>query len=370
MNAGNTLLMGSQDSIVRMQNRHRASLILHRSTSFLMWRSIRLGCLALLITLYAIGINPRPVQAQGIGVLAPTVSGPENTLGSQSDSDIWRAIRQGAPGLPSSSEVTNGVLINAEGVWWSELRRPDGKLVQYGGIGIAAVVGAVALFFLIRGQLRIDGGRSGKMVARFSLLQRVAHWVIASLFLLLGVTGLLLLFGRAILIPVIGTTAFSIVATASMQAHNLFGPLFILSLFTLFAAFVRGNLPTLSDLGWVIRGGGLIGGHVSAGRYNAGEKAWFWTATGAGLVLSVSGMILSFPDDLGSYGVLHKAELSHAIAAFVFIGFGIGHIYLGTIGTEGTIDGMVKGAVDENWARTHHDLWLAEIEAKKDEAKT
>ena len=51
------------------------------------------------------------------------------------------------------------------------------------------LIAAVALFFLIRGRMRIDGGRSGRMVARFSLAQRVVHWVIASLFLLLGFTG-------------------------------------------------------------------------------------------------------------------------------------------------------------------------------------
>ncbi|MEH6648311.1 cytochrome b/b6 domain-containing protein [Sulfitobacter sp.] len=114
----------------------------------------------------------------------------------------------------------------------------------------------------------------------------------------------------------------------------------------------------------------MFGVHASSGRYNAGEKAWFWTATLAGIALSASGIILSFPNDLGTHDLLHRAELLHAIAALVFIGFGVGHIYLATIGTEGAIEGMVNGDVDENWARTHHDLWLSEMEAIESKADT
>lgn len=333
-------------------------------------RGIKLGTLAFILAFALLAVTVQQGQAQGTAPPLPYDAGPENTLGTLSDSDIWRDIRHGGVGLPSSTGVVDGVLINADGTWWSDLRRADGPLIKYGGYALAGILGAVAVFFLIRGRMRIDGGRSGRMIARFSLAQRVAHWVIAALFLLLGFTGLILLFGRPFLIPLIGQTAFSILATASMQAHNLFGPIFMASLIALFVTFVRGNFPSLRDLNWVIRGGGMFGGHASSGRYNAGEKMWFWTATLAGIALSVSGIVLSFPNDLGTHDLLHRAELLHAIAALVFIGFGIGHIYLGTIGSEGALEGMVNGTVDENWARTHHDLWLAEMDAKENGAKS
>jgi len=150
-----------------------------------------------------------------------------------------------------------------------------------------------------------------------------------------------------------------------MQTHNLFGPIFILSLVALFVTFIRGNFPTLTDIKWVLRAGGMFGGHASSGRYNAGEKVWFWVAILVGLTLSVSGILLSFPDALGTRNLLHLSQLSHVIAALVFIGFALGHIYLATIGTQGTLEGMIDGEVDENWARTHHDQWLAEINAAK-----
>lgn len=288
--------------------------------------------------------------------------GPPNTLGDQSRSDIWRQIRHGEAGLSSSQRAEDGVLVNAEGEWWSQLRQTDGPLITYGGYGLVGVVAAAALFFLIRGPIRIEGGRSGRKVPRFSLAQRVAHWVAAVLFMILALTGLILLFGRPLLIPLFGHDVFSVLATASMQAHNLFGPVFIISLLALFLTFVRGNFLERADIGWVVRGGGLLGPHARAGRYNFGEKLWFWTAVFAGLALSATGLLLSFPDDLGYRDMLHLSQVVHAAAALVFIGFSIGHIYLGAIGTEGAFEGMVDGDVDENWARMHHDVWLEKLQ--------
>ncbi|MGB5558695.1 MAG: formate dehydrogenase subunit gamma [Paracoccaceae bacterium] len=294
----------------------------------------------------------------------PTQYSPENTLGSQSDADIWRALRHGAGGLPSAQSSESAVMINAQGVWWAELRRPDGPLVRYGAYVLAGILVALALYFLLRGRVRIDGGRTGRRLPRFSLAQRVVHWSIAALFVLLAVSGLLLLFGRALLIPMLGKSAYGVVATAAMQAHNLFGPIFILSLLAVLVTFIRGNFPARVDLRWFIRGGGLLGGHASARRYNAGEKLWFWTVIIAGFALSGSGVLLSFPDALATRDLLHLSELTHAIGAIMLIGFAMGHIYLGSLGTEGTLEGMTEGTVDENWARTHHDLWLTDIDTK------
>lgn len=312
----------------------------------------------------ALAMGAPQAGAQNPSVQYVGTAGPENTLGPQSDADIWRAIRQGAPGTIATGAPEDAVMINAEGVWWSLLRTPEGPLVTYGAYVVPGLLAAILVFFLVRGRLRIDGGRAGASVDRFGLVQRVVHWCVAALFLLMALSGLILLFGRPFLIPLIGKPAFAVVATASMQAHNLFGPVFIAAILALFLSFVRGNLPVWRDLMWVVKGGGLFGGHVSAGRYNAGEKLWFWTAVIAGTVLSVSGILLSFPDALALRNTLHLSELAHAIAALVFIGFALGHIYLGTIGTEGTLEGMVNGAVDRNWAATHHDRWLAEMDEK------
>jgi formate dehydrogenase subunit gamma len=280
---------------------------------------------------------------------------------------MWRDIRHGKAGLSTAYRAEDGVLINANGSWWADLRKKSGLLIKSGAILLAAIIAILILYFALKGPLHIDKGRSGKTVSRFSLAQRVTHWVIACLFLYLALSGLTLLFGRPFILPLIGAKAYGVLASAVMQSHNLFGPIFTVSLIALFIAFVRGNFPNTTDIRWILKGGGLLGGHVSAGRYNAGEKVWFWVAVIAGVALSGSGVIMLFPDFMGVRNLLQLSELTHGIAALIFIAFAIGHIYLGTVGTEGALEGMTTGDVDENWARTHHDLWLDEINETRKE---
>jgi len=303
----------------------------------------------------------------------PMQTGPENTLGGLSDSEIWGAIRHEAFGIATSQRPEDGVLIDADGWWWTELRMPSGPLVQGAIWFLLIVILAILLFAIVRGRIRLEGGRAGIRIPRFSLTQRVVHWTVAALFIIMALSGLVILFGRPLLIPVFGHGATSVMASAAMQAHNLMGPVFAVSILTLFATFLPGNLPSQDDIGWILKGGGLFGGHPHAGRYNAGEKSWFWTATLAGVVLSVSGILMLFPDNLApwvaelAYGfprardLLHLAEIGHVVAAVIMIGFALGHIYLGTYGNEGAFEGMVDGTVDLNWAREHHDLWAGEM---------
>jgi formate dehydrogenase subunit gamma len=187
------------------------------------------------------------------------------------------------------------------------------------------------------------------------------HWFVAVLFVLLAITGLALMFGRYALLPILGPEAFALVASASLQSHNLFGPLFIPAVAALFVTFLRGNGYRGVDFKWLLKGGGFFGGHASSHKYNFGEKSWFWWSLIMGLVLSVSGIALLFPiaDRFGA----QLANLAHAGAALLFIAFAIGHIYLGTIGMDGALEGMTRGTVDENWARSHHDLWWEEHKA-------
>lgn len=313
------------------------------------------------------GLLPSLASAQVSGGFVAGDAGPENTLGSASDSDIWRAIREGAPGLPSASNLRpeDAVLVNAQGTWWSQLHQQ--QLISYSGLVLLSILAALVLFFVVRGRIKMAGGRSGQTLLRFGLAQRVVHWTMAALFVVMALSGLILLFGRVAIVPFAGHTAFSVLASAAMQAHNLFGPLFAVALVVLSFTFVRGNLPGLVDLKWILRGGGFLGGHASADRYNFGEKMWFWTAVFAGIALSVSGVLMLFPDALATRNQLQIGNITHVIAAIAFIGFAFGHVYLGTIGTEGSLEGMVSGSVDRNWAVTHHDIWAErELSADKD----
>ncbi|NNG05336.1 MAG: formate dehydrogenase subunit gamma [Inquilinus sp.] len=308
-----------------------------------------------------------PAAAQTGTAVPPSEPGPEGgtvpgqTLGSASDAEIWRQIRRGAAGTVTIPQDEAGVLIQSEGEQWRSIR--NGPLSTYGSWLLFGAVGVAALYFAIRGRIRIAAGRSGQRMTRFSLTQRVTHWFTGVLFLLLGTTGLILLYGKYVLIPLVGAPAFGAIASAAMQAHNLFGPLFILAILTLFVVFVRGNGFRLIGLGWFLRLGGFFGGHIRTGRYNAGEKSWFWAAVLLGLVLSASGLALEFPYLLGERQDLQLANLVHGIAALLFICGGLAHIYLGTIGMEGALEAMTRGDVDTNWAKEHHDVWHDEMVA-------
>jgi formate dehydrogenase subunit gamma len=277
--------------------------------------------------------------------------------------DLWRAVRQREmPGAGSTQVrgVESGVLIEISGEEFSNFRRQ--QLIVYSGIFIAASAGLILLFYLVRGSIRIDGGRSGKRIKRFAEFDRVVHWLTATLFIFLGLTGLTLLFGRFVILPVLGPEAFSVVASLSKEGHNLFGPLFLVAVVLLFVRFAVKNMPNRGDITWLVRGGGIIGkGHVSAGYFNAGEKIWFWLAVTLGLVMSVSGLILVFPILGLGRELMQLALIVHGITSAIFIAGSFGHIYIGTLGTEGSIESMTTGYVDENWAKAHHDLWYQDV---------
>ncbi|MGD9669736.1 MAG: formate dehydrogenase subunit gamma [Hyphomicrobiaceae bacterium] len=297
----------------------------------------------------------RPDDPAAGGAVPP----PDHARGDQSVSDeFWSRIRHGQRGdvvLPGSEK---GVLIQSAGEDWRLLR--NDQVTRYGGMALLGILAAIALFYLARGRIKIENGRTGRVIPRFSLAQRITHWFAATLFVLLAVSGLVILFGKSVLLPVLGPHAFAIVASAAMQGHNLFGPLFLPAVLAILVFFIKGNAPRTVDLSWFIKGGGLFGGHASAGKYNAGQKVWFLLTIVLGFAISVSGFVLLFPDALADRTQAQLANLAHGIAAVTFIAAGIGHAYIGSVGMEGAFEAMSVGTVDENWAKEHHDLWYAE----------
>ena len=302
------------------------------------------------------------------------------TRGLASDSDVWRALKEGAISTPSSSTAT-GQLMQVVGDDWRMIRHD--YLLKYAGWIVLGVICLIALFYLVRGRIMIREGRSGIMIPRFSMSHRIAHWFLASTFILMAISGLIILLGRPVLVAGLGEWLMvgklgmgdgavdrmkalnGVLANAALQGHNLFGPVFVLSLLIVIVRFMKGNFFQWADLGWILRGGGLIGGHASSHHYNFGEKTWYWVVVLVGLVISATGLFLLFPwlsDNL----MFHQgATLLHAIGAIGIICFAMGHIYIGSVGMEGSIDSMLLGEVDENWAREHHDLWYEEVTGKK-----
>jgi formate dehydrogenase subunit gamma len=279
---------------------------------------------------------------------------------------IWRDVRHGV-GVSSLPGAEQGVLIQADGQWWRTIR--NGLITVYGGWALLAVMAAIAAFYWYRGTIKLSGPRTGKVIERFTYAERAAHWSVAITFVLLAVSGLVMLFGKYILLPVMGGTLFGWLTYLLKNIHNFVGPVFAVSLVFVFVKFVKDNLPRAGDLKWLLKGGGLLNGeHVSSHRFNAGEKIWFWLGVFAlGIVVSASGFVLDkiIPGLQYTRGDMQLAHIIHAVATIVMMAFAMGHIYIGTKGTEGAYEGMRTGYVDEAWAKDHHDQWYQDVKTGK-----
>lgn len=278
----------------------------------------------------------------------------------------WREVREGYSGYTAvvgTAGDDKGVLIQNGGENWRRLR--NGPVAAVAGWGLLGVVGVLAAFFALRGSIRLDHGRSGLTVPRWSAVSRFIHWYTAMLFVVLALTGLSLLFGRHLLIPLLGKPAFAAYAEFAKAFHNYLGPFFGVGVLAMALAWGRANLfAPREDLAWIKAGGGLVGkGHPSAGRFNFGEKTWFWVVVLVGGTVVASGLVLDFPQFGQTRQTMQWAHLVHVVLAMGMLAFALGHIYIGSIGTEGALQGMVTGRVDVNWAKQHHDLWYDEISA-------
>ncbi len=327
-------------------------------------------------------------QTQGRQVEEPSpLSGnvPGGHLGTASDSEFWREIRNGAQGTVSIPDKQAGLMIQSEGDNWRALRNDR---VTIGGIWALAIsVAVIALFFLVRGRIRIDAGPSGKTIERFNELDRFAHWLTAVTFIILALTGLNLLYGKHFLLPILGPAAFAWISMVGKYAHNYLSFGFMLGIVLMFVLWVRHNIPNKYDLKWLAQGGGLVvkGVHPPSRRFNAGQKLIFWSVILGGVSISLTGIALMFPFTMsmfdGTFAFLNLfgfdlptglapivemqyAQLWHTIVALGLIAIVIAHIYIGSLGMEGAFDAMGSGYVDENWAREHHNIWVAEVKGE------
>ncbi len=309
--------------------------------------------LPLLVSTQALGADTQ--QVQPIQVPNPAA-------------DLWREVRQRdlpARGDTQVKGVDTGVLINANGEKWRQFRMQ--QLIPYAGYLLAGMLLLLALFYLIRGKIRIQSGVSDKKLFRYSLYERTIHWSIASLFLILALTGLAVLFGRSLLLPLMGQEAFSVLASLSKDVHNLLGPVFAVALLLIFIRFVRRNIYQRGDLSWLLRGGGIIGKkHVPSNFFNMGEKSMFWILVLAGSLIVASGILLLFPSLGQSRIMMELSHVAHGITTLLMMLVILGHIYIGSVGMEGALDGMTTGYCDLNWAREHHEQWaeLCETEGQ------
>lgn len=294
---------------------------------------------------------------------------------------MWRAVGAGVTGyssLPKSEAPEAGNLIQPfvqypgsmltnAGEAWRQVRNE--WIIPYGGSLILIALGAVGIFYWRKGTIQLHGKESGRKIERFTAFERSAHWANAIAFCILAISGLVMAFGKFFLHPIIGGTLFGWLTYVLKNLHNFAGPVFAVSLVIVILTFVKDNLPRKGDLGWLLKGGGLLSGkEIPSHRFNAGEKVIFWGGVFVlGLIVVASGLFLDklVPGMIYERGSMQIAHMFHAVAAVLMMALFIGHIYLGTVGMAGAYKAMKTGYVDETWAKEHHEQWYDDIKAGK-----
>jgi len=310
----------------------------------------------------------QPQQAQ-IPTPAPT---PENTSPAAAaerqanqplnNAPVWREIRSGAPQVTTVRGRETNVLIQSAGQTWRAARVP---LIFLGGLLVALSLLGLAGTYLLIGSLDLAPGEKhgGKIIERFSPMDRYAHWFLAIVWVALGITGLIMSLGKSVLLPLIGYTLFSWLAILSKNLHNFVGPLLVVAIPWMVVRYVRDNGIGIEDFRWFMNIVGYFKGHdYPSERFNAGEKLVFWIVLVIlSTLLVISGFVLVFPNFDQTRSTMQWANVAHVICAYGAIALALVHMYLGTIGQVGSYRAMRYGYVDESWAKHHHERWYRQV---------
>jgi len=310
-------------------------------------------------------------------------NGQRNKVQPGNNAPMYRDVQKGIEGFtnyPRDKYPEAGVLIQppvqypgsrmtTAGEAWRQVR--NNWIIPYGGALFLIAVGALALYYFARGPLGHTDGQGAPRIERFTPFERSAHWANAIAFSTLAISGLVMAFGRFILLPVMGATLYGPLTYVLKTMHNFAGPLFTVSLVIVFFTFVRDEWPERGDLHWLARAGGAFSkdrDEPPSGRFNAGEKVIFWAGVlFLGVIVVASGLVMDklIPNVDYERSTMQVAHMVHSVATVLMMSMFTLHIYLGTIGMRGAYKAMRTGWVDEEWAREHHEYWYEDIRAGK-----
>ena len=220
---------------------------------------------------------------------------------------------------------------------------------------------------LIKEQLQKPTSHIGKTVVyegeivRHGVYTRAVHWAVAFFFILTLLTGFAIFtpWLYAWIAPIFGG------GPRARLLHAWFGlgfvVVFILQLLNWLKSMKWGE----SDRSWLKRFGDYITNKEvleseDVGKFNAGQKLWFWTIATSVVLFLVTGFILWWPEIFGRV-LMWISYFFHDIAALIMLGGFIIHIYEGTAAMPGTFHSMIYGTVSKAWAWTHHPAWYREV---------
>lgn len=199
-------------------------------------------------------------------------------------------------------------------------------------------------------------------IKRFSLRERLIHWTVAVSFIYLMLSGLVLYSSRFYWVSsVLGGVE------AARFWHPYAGLVFSVALVIMFYYWARCMLLYPEDREWLSGIWGYVTGSgrrlPEIGRFNPGQKIFFWLMLLAGFLFLVSGIILWFPERF-SWNMRLAGIFIHETACIVVIGGIIGHLYMGVLAVPGSLGAMTRGRVTQEWAKAHHPRWYRRLKEK------
>lgn len=275
--------------------------------------------------------------------------------------ELWRKVQDGERGFTLATGAETGQLINTHGLLWRDIRNEWVSPLGLFFLGSSAAV--LLLFYLWAGQIPLSKAKTGKKILRWTPFDRAIHWFTAIHFLLLGVSGIIMLYGKHFLKPILSDSLWGNLIYAAKMSHNYLGPLFVIGLVIMLVKWMKNNWINKIDIQWCKEGGGILpnGKHPAAEFCNFGEKIWFWLLASVGMLVCITGLILDFPLFGQTRQDMQIASFIHALTSLGLFAAALGHIYIGTVGTEGALEGMTTGYVDASWAKQHHKLWFDKV---------
>jgi len=202
-------------------------------------------------------------------------------------------------------------------------------------------------------------GQAIDRVLRYPLAERINHWIAAFSYIYCLITGL------GFWSPyMFWLTAIVGGGPTARFWHPWLGLVFTASLCWMYARWRQDMLPTDADRVWWERVDDYVRNEdeklPAIGRFNYGQKLYFWVTFWATILLLLSGLLLWFPEYIAPW-LRSTAVAFHVIAALVTIGVFIIHVYMGTAMVKGSFTAMVTGYVPAAWARFHHRLWYEQL---------
>jgi len=202
-------------------------------------------------------------------------------------------------------------------------------------------------------------------ILRYSLVERVMHWIAAVSYCYVLATGLAFYSPHLYWIAmVLGG------APTSRFWHPWIALVFVAVLVWMLRVWMTDMRITANDRAW----GRVMKRYIEnedealppIDRFNLGQKYFFWVMLFAGFILIVSGIVLWIPEKLpwSLRDVRYAAVLLHVSAALITIGAFIIHVYMGTAMVRGGFTSIIRGEVSPAWARMHHRLWYQRVTGK------